>query len=207
MIQSSRHTIKGIQRDLSVSKFNPEYAFDAHNIRLTAINDSTLLSVTNEKGNKEVDNITIKGVVLGYCVINRYLTVFTRGDKDYIYLIYKGETFNSKVLYAGDLGFSTEYPIETLGVYENENIQKVYWIDGKNQPRVINIVAEREYNDGSFDFVQSLKLNEKVSIETIKTSNGNFNAGVIQYAFSYYNNHLQESNIFYTSPILSLIHI
>lgn len=206
MIQSSRHTIKGIQRDLSVSKFNPEYAFDAHNIRLTAINDSTLLSVTNEKGNKEVDNITIKGVVLGYCVINRYLTVFTKGDKDYIYLIYKGETFNSKVLYAGDLGFSTEYPIETLGVYENENIQKVYWIDGKNQPRVINIVAERGYNDGSFDFVQSLKLNEKVSIETIKTSNGNFNAGVIQYAFSYYNNHLQESNIFYTSPIYYISH-
>ena len=35
MIKSSVHVIKGMQRDLTVSKFNPEFAFDAQNIRIT----------------------------------------------------------------------------------------------------------------------------------------------------------------------------
>ena len=54
MIKQEIHNIKGIQRDLTVSKFNPEFAFDAQNIRLTARENNTLLSVTNEKGNKEM---------------------------------------------------------------------------------------------------------------------------------------------------------
>ena len=29
--------------------------------------------------------------------------------------------------------------IETVGLYESETIQKVYWTDGVNPPRVINI--------------------------------------------------------------------
>jgi len=45
-----------------------------------------------------------------------------------------------KILYNGNLNFSVNCPIECLGVYENEVIQKVYWTDGLNQPRLINIV-------------------------------------------------------------------
>ena len=33
-----------------------------------------------------------------------------------------------------------------IGSYENNDIQKVYWTDGKNQPRVINIVGEIKEN-------------------------------------------------------------
>ena len=29
--------------------------------------------------------------------------------------------------------------IEAIGYYESELVQKVYWIDGKSQPKVINI--------------------------------------------------------------------
>lgn len=201
MIQTSRHIIKGIQRDLSASKFNPEYAYGAQNIRLTAAGDNTLFSITNEKGPKDT-NIPITGTLLGYCVINNYLTVFSKEKLDYITLITIGDTISSKILYEGDLNFDVNYPIETLGIFENENIQKVYWLDGKNQPRVINIVAKKtSYNSHSFDFVQTLSLKEKVTIKTAKVSNGSFASGVIQYAFSYYKKHLQESNIFYISPI------
>ena len=42
--------IKGMQRDLSVSTFNPEYAYENMNIRITPTEDNTLLSITNEKG-------------------------------------------------------------------------------------------------------------------------------------------------------------
>ena len=53
-LKKEQHIFKGMQRDLSVSKFNPEYAFDAQNIRITAREHDTLLSVSNEKGNKEL---------------------------------------------------------------------------------------------------------------------------------------------------------
>ena len=81
-LKSSQHFFKGMQRDLSVSKFNPEYAFDAQNIRITARDNNTLLSVTNERGNKEIllqspsgDPVAIDGVLLGQNVLNNYVTL------------------------------------------------------------------------------------------------------------------------------------
>ena len=49
-LQKEKHVFRGMQRDLTVSKFNPEFAFDAQNIRITARDNNTLLSVTNERG-------------------------------------------------------------------------------------------------------------------------------------------------------------
>lgn len=53
-MKQEQHVIKGMQRDLTVSKFSPEYAYENMNIRITAREHSTLLSVTNEKGTKEI---------------------------------------------------------------------------------------------------------------------------------------------------------
>lgn len=214
MIKQEVHAIKGMQRDLTVSKFSPEFAFDAQNIRITARDNNTLLSITNEKGNKEIilkdsngSVVTLQGTVIGYNVLNNYLTLFTTDNTtDRIYrLERKGNYFECITLYTGSLGFNTEYPIENIGIYENENIQKVYWIDGKNQARVINIVAPDNVKlgwlDTSFDFVQELNLEEKITVKRNTNATGSFASGVIQYAFTYYNLYGQESNIFYTSPL------
>lgn len=215
MIKQDIHVIKGMQKDISVSKFNSEFVFDAQNIRITAKEDNTLMSVTNEKGTKEVvlkdsnnKAITISGVVIGYCILNEYLILFTTNNQiDRIYrLEAKKDYFEVKVLVESNLDFDFRYPIESLGIYENENIQKVYWVDGKNQPRVINIVKDKLYNNFvydrySFDFVQELNLNEEVEIERIESGNGNFSSGTIQYAFTYYNKYGQESNIFNISEL------
>jgi len=48
--------------------------------------------------------------------------------------------------------------------------------------------------------VPSLQLKEDVRV-TKKYGGGTFAAGVIQYAFTYYNQYGQESNIFYTSTL------
>ena len=212
-LKSSQHFFKGMQRDLSVSKFNPEYAFDAQNIRITARDNNTLLTVTNERGNKEIplqspsgDPVTIDGVLLGQNVLNNYVTLFTKGTNDNIYrLENKGTYFETLLLFSGNLNFSTDYPIENIGVYENDNIQKVYWIDGLNQSRVINIVAtdsvRAKWDNDSFNFVQDLSLKETVTVTRNDLASGSFSSGVIQYAFTYYNKYGQESNIFYTSPL------
>lgn len=213
MLKQEQHIIKGMTRDLTVSKFNPEFAYECKNIRITARDNSTLLTVTNERGNSELSILTsngnplqVLGTLIGYNVLNNYVTLFTTGDKDRIYRLENKQTyFEGKLLYEGNLNFNVNNPIENISVYENDNIQKVYWIDGLNQSRVINIVADStvsgSWNDSSFDFVQDLELKETVTVVRDDLASGSFSSGVMQYAFTYYNKYGQESNIFYTSPI------
>lgn len=212
-IRKEQHIFKGIQRDLSVSKFSAEFAFDAKNIRITARDNNTLMTVSNERGNKSVPllsssgaSVKLDGILLGYNVLNEYVTLFTKGDNDNIYrLEYKKDSFEVIILFSGNLNFNSEFPIETLGVFENKDLQKVYWVDGRNQPRVVNIVAPEKsiinWDNYSFDFVQNLELKEQIKITRNDLASGLFSSGVIQYAFSYYNRYGQESNIFYSTPL------
>ena len=208
---------KGMQRDLSTSAFNPEYSYENKNVRVMPTDEGTLLSLINEKGTKPVNIIgvgdSLDGIAVGEAVIDNELVVFTTNpdldttdEKDRIYRIWiDGEDINGQLLFSGNLGFNVSNPIETLSFYENEDIKKVYWVDGINQPRMINIAASSEvinkWNNNSFDFVQSLKLQEDITITKNTMTGGSFAPGVIQYAFTYFNKYGQESNIFYTSPL------
>ena len=216
MINKDLHTIQGISKDLAKCKADSSLAYDARNIRLTARGDETLLSITNEQGTKEIifdnNNQDFQGTYLGHCVLNNYVILFTKDDsrkdnQDFIYIInITKEKKTLRILYQGNLNFDLEHPIETLGVYENEDIQKVYWVDGKNQTRVINFKSPEEkrlkWDDNSFDFVQKLSLKESIKVEKSDDSGGVFHSGVIQYAFSYFNKYGQETNIFHSSPLL-----
>lgn len=217
---------KGMNKDLSVSAFNPEFSFENRNMRLSTNDSNTVMSWVNERGTAPIvlkegeteDSLTLQGVPIGTAVINRYLIVFTtvvETGKDYIYrLEYKEEkktVMKGTVLYGslekhGSLHFSIYHPLETLVSYEAEHIQKVYWVDGINQPRIINIAPDNDSNIAryvptSFDFVPEMKLQEQVYIKKRVGEGGTFAPGVIQYAFTYYNKYRQESNIFYTSPL------
>ena len=233
---------KGMQRDMSVSAFNSEYSYENKNVRVMPTDESTLLSLINERGNKKSSiagiGDHIKGIPIGQALVNDELVIFTAGnDKDSPYTNIEGEEleinnitaneltididcpfedriyklwFNNdaltgKRLFRGDLGFNYKHPIEAISFYENTDIRKVYWTDGLNQPRVINIAAASDvvskWNADSFNFVRALNLNEEVTIERNIVANGSFAPGVIQYAFTYFNKYGQESNIFYTSPL------
>lgn len=224
------HSFTGMQKDLGASKFPVQFIYNGLNIRLTAREGDTLLSVTNERGTDEIvvegleqDGI-IRGTYLGHCLLNQYLVIFsvhynyrTGQHQDYIQRInLDGHNYQPVFIFGeddnGDLGFNPNNLIEAIPSYENEHIQKVYWIDGKNQPRMVNIIGEIEivggvetevfhYNNTSFDFIRELQLNEDVHIRK-ELGSGMFAPGVIQYALTYYTKHGQESNIFYTSPLL-----
>lgn len=266
---------KGMQRDLSASAFNPEYSYENKNVRVMSTDESTLLSLINEKGNKKSGIVGvgdhIKGIPIGQALVNNELVIFAAGDDDYrladitpnifeapdifpcdilitnltagedtanditpdlssvkditfidcpyklnidvdsmlddrIYkLWFNNGVLTGKRLFRGNLGFNYKHPIETISFYENADIRKVYWTDGLNQPRVINIAAASDvvskWNTDSFNFVRTLSLNEEITIERNIVANGSFAPGVIQYAFTYFNKYGQESNIFYTSPL------
>lgn len=266
---------KGMQRDLSASAFNSEYAYENKNVRVIPTDESTLLSLINERGNKKSSiagvGDHIKGIPIGQALVNNELIIFAAGDDDYrladvtpnlfevpdifpcdilitdltagedtanditpdlssvkditfidcpyklnidvdsmlddrIYkLWFNNDVLTGKRLFRGNLGFNYKHPIETISFYENADIRKVYWTDGLNQPRVINIAAASnvvsKWNTDSFNFVRTLGLNEKITIERNIVAKGSFAPGVIQYAFTYFNKYGQESNIFYTSPL------
>lgn len=205
--------LKGMTRDMDIAKFSNQYAYEIRNLRLTAQEESTLLAYTTEKGNAQYTvtaNLSGKTIV-GYCVLNEYLVLFLHGNNDdYILRLKEGNNTSmlADTLYEGNLGFSVSTEIEAIGVYENEDIQKVYWIDGEHQPRVINIVADAatvekwgEMSICPFDFVLEMELNETVTITKQVNAYGVFTAGTIQYVFCYYMNNGQRSNAFYVSPI------
>lgn len=223
MNKRETHIVTGMTRDLATSRFEPSYVYDAHNIRIRVVDDkSTLLSVTNEKGTEEFEisnsSAIIKGTIIGSASFTNTLVLFTVYDngsfqEDYIYRIDFDETFDVatiSILFDGyacvqannvGLNFSIEHPIEALAVYENENIQKVYWVDGINQPRMINICkGEQSLIPDAFDFNREIGADARMTI-TKYNSGGEFRPGTIQYCFNYFNKFGQETNIVDVSPL------
>jgi len=130
-----------------------------------------------------------------------------------LYLKYDYDASNQehlygRLLYWGQLGFSEEHPIETLTFYENEQLQKVYWLDGINQPRMINIKGVEDIYEGfdstittHFDFIQEVSLNESVDIKKDQSGSGLFPPGTVKYLITYYKKYGPETNIVYDSPL------
>lgn len=207
-------------RDLSISKVNNEFAYENFNVRIIARDHDTLLSVTNERGNKEIElkgqssetaPITLKGTLIGHSVLNNYMVLFTHEEDTKIDHIYRieyvdEENWRSLSLFDGNLGFDSKHPIETLANYETEAVQKVYWVDGINQPRFINI-KKLDYssdNPSQFDFVTEFSPDLDIEITKTFLGTSSFSSGTIQYFFTYSNDFGQETNIVGKSNIYNL---
>ena len=199
---------KGMQRDYSMDKASQEFAYENKNIRITTTGNNSFLSVTNEKSTEQVLNLSNSGevpLVLGTANIGNYIIVFSiEGGFDYITRIDVSDPNDIKrfILYKGILGFSEDNPIECTTSYESDGIQKVYWVDGKNQPRYIDVETEVQYNeDETFNFVPIVKNNIKVTIEKQEDGAGNFESGIVQYYITGYKKYGAESNAIYASPL------
>ena len=206
---------RGMNRDTSVSKIDGSAAYENHNIRIIAREEDTFLTVTNERGTKEINlGGVIPGSLLGWNVLNNHIILFTHieneGTIDKIYRVdYENGEFSSTLLYTGHLGFEFGYPIESVVHFETEAIQKIYWIDGKNVLRFMNFMATTEeralWDDTTFDSNRAASFDIDVKI-TKDSSGENRPNGVAQYLLTYFNKHGQEtghvwfSDIVYLSP-------
>ena len=256
-IKRQEFQIQGMYRDVSEHLFDPKFAYENQNIRITAEpnQDSSktgdAFAMTNERGNiyKSIYGLdetghnadvfgNMWGIPIGQALLNNQWVVFMIdkpqeitidgqekwtpdipykeyhinnlkvNNLDRIYkLWFNGDVLCGTLLYEGKLNFDYQNPIETLPYFENEKIQKVYWTDGLNQPRFINIVESEEkkakWTDTSFDFVSTVELKETVQISE-KDSGGMFPAGKIQYFFTYSNSFGVETNIFRATELFDL---
>lgn len=145
-MQEENHLFQGLRRDNHPIRQDGKFLWDAYNIRLTDREDNTYLSITNEKGTHDT-GIKFKGLYVGHCVLGNYLIVFTANDDSTDNYIYRLENtpdgYKTRILFheenSWEGSWNPNHPIEALGVYETELVQKVYWVDGVNQPRMINI--------------------------------------------------------------------
>jgi hypothetical protein len=186
-----------------------------------------------EDENEVIRGATIYGVPIGTAVINHQLVIFTHNVStntqappiirpDSIYVFWQdNDTLYGKVLYNGNLNFSIDSPLETSVYFEANHIQKVYWTDGRNQPRLINIAEDNDklkswHTDWEgtdvlpeehwFDFVPTVELHETFNVEKASVAGGTFAPGVIQYCFTYINKYGQQTNIINVSPLFYLAH-
>lgn len=353
---------RGMNRDASISKAENSTAYENYNIRITARDHDTLLSVTNERGNKEIylHGATIQGELIGWNVLNNHIILFTTSTEteeavttvNYIASFFEGlrnsphsfgltftfknatattvninsdgifqwneiaaafnTEFNNRsipavatmqsglvdgvatrfltvmfsreidgdvslleiygvgaelrrvtftttpmeimtqknavsiappdhiyridvdeeegyilrygntdsgaedgvegsAIFNGNLGFSQTNPIESIVYYESEDIQKIYWVDGRNVLRFMNFMesADKVENDWDNTYFDSNRIaSSDVGVLIKKDNTGNNRAnGVVQYLLTYYNEHGQQtgyvwvSDLIYLSPI------
>lgn len=228
------YKVIGMHQDLSESARDNKYSFENMNIRIDARNNNTLLSIENERGNLQITNIKVWGsfsntgapystlndtiatlpfIVLGQVVIDKYLVLFGKDSstRDIIVRLEYISTgtftgWNMIYFYKNrGLNFSLDNPIEALANIETEKIKKVYWVDGLNEPRVINICNSIYMNNSDiYSLTSALDLNEDFSVIKDLSQQGNFPQGKVQYCYTYYNDTDTESNIIDYSPLFDL---
>lgn len=116
-----------------------------------------------------------------------------------------------KPLYNGNLGFSTEHPIESVVYYETDDVQKIYWVDGKHVLRFMNFTesiqgidnAVSGWKDTSFDSNRYANFNVTVRINKDNSGNVRHN-GVAQYLLTYFNKYGQETGFVWVSDLVYL---
>ena len=107
---------KGMQRDLSVSAFNSEYSYENKNVRVMPTDESTLLSLINERGNKKSSiagvGDYIKGIPIGQAIINNELVIFTYGDKSNLNVSIETEESSIDDITAEEEVIDIDFPFE-----------------------------------------------------------------------------------------------
>ena len=177
-----------------------------------------ILSYTN---NNEVDQQVAAGIlpstsnsqiIIGSTTTRTGIVLFTTDNlgMDCIWSVEDiiDNNYELTLLYVRNLGFSPTNPIQALFNYENENIQKVYWVDGNEQIRSINIrhnsIQDNEplidVPSTSIDFVGKVTFSQPVINEII--NGGNHTSGMIQYAYNLYRLNSSQTKL---SPLSKLI--
>lgn len=175
--------------------------------------NNIVLNYNTEQINEQFDN-TQSGsqILIGHAIGKNNIILFTTDDNgfDCIWSVDKSN-FAIKLLYIRNLNFSINNPIQTVINYENSRIEKVYFVDGKNQMRFLNIKQSILNGDneelidiessllnvvGDFKFAQP----ELVS----KEQGGTHTAGMIQYGYTLYRLNGASTKLSPLSELISL---
>lgn len=196
------------------------------NERVTAIKISTTFFLAKDEviasGGMWYGYQTLPFVTLGTCVVDKYLVVFgkcTAQSNDLLWttgndIILRLELDNTTgifygwVVYSGtDLKFDLNYPLECIGNVESNIVKKVYFVDGINVPRAVNVVNKDAGQLANINLGYHLQLEDILSVEKVPTVIGNFPMGKVRFFYTYYNDEFSETNIVDWSPFFDCNYI
>jgi hypothetical protein len=115
------------------------------------------------------------------------------------------------LLYLRNMGFNILKPIQAVNNFENKLIDKVYWVDGLNQMRFLNInhsIANQDAEElididsNIINSTGSFELSQPKIIDI--NSGGSHTAGMIQYAYNLYKINSSQTKISPLSELISL---
>jgi hypothetical protein len=134
-------------------------------------------------------NSSVNQIIIGHVTTRTGVVLFTTDDNgiDCVWEIEDivGGIYTLTLKYINNLNFSSSYPIQAIYNFENENIEKVYWVDGINQIRNLNLRYESiEGNSNLVDlpattiyFVGEVDFSQPVISDIV--TGGNHTAGKI----------------------------
>lgn len=214
---------KGMNQDSSMQVPSPDTAYKLLNIKNQILDSNSSEVLVNEKGTLYIPlyfNRTLKkqitGDILGVVECSDTCIVVFVKESDTVNVIYKvsiatDDDVNVTAIAKGNFKFGSN--IKGIFCYENSELQKVYWVDGVNQLRYINIADSNIYHKdnnptGKLPITSEIymnsspefKLGHTITVERI-SGGGIFTAGVIQYAFTYYMKYGAETGIVDMTPL------
>lgn len=120
-------------------------------------------------------------------------------------------TYKVSMLYVRNLGFSKNNLIQAVYNFENDNIQKIYWVDGHNQIRFLNTrhsIANGyleeliNINSNTINFVGNFKINQPEVTSVV--SGGTHTSGMIQYGYNLYRLNSSQTKLSPLTPLIPL---
>ena len=151
-------------------------------------------------------------IIIGHINSRDNIIVMTTDDNgfDCIWeIIDNNGTYEIVLKYMRNLGFSTNNLIQALFNYENDRIQKVYWVDGNNQLRFINLEHSKvnkyaenliDVNSNTINIVGNFTISQPIIGAVV--SGGTHTAGMIQYGYNLYRLNSSQTKL---SPLSELI--
>jgi hypothetical protein len=146
---------QGLNKDMGYDAIPNNLYIDAVDIRITTDKGESMGSFTNLKGNEQSFTIPQTGAqgvaeIIGFATIRNKIVVFVAddsGNNGWIYLVmYDPGTrvilpgYPQLLKFDANFNFKKSWPIKGLGRYENDRVQRIYWLDYNNYFRSINIV-------------------------------------------------------------------
>jgi|GEM_PF-3341409 len=148
--------------------------------------DSVIFFATNDSGTDSIYLLEVDA--------DRIDTSSTPINLDQVYQVVGAGTtaYKAGYLYRGtDLNFSEDYRIEAESRYESALIKKVYWVDGLNPIRYLNISSAETLvlGGGSISSANVFEINPDVTLSSPTTTarpGGAYTSGIVQHAYQLY---------------------
>jgi len=234
MAQVKNAFTAGMDKDSSKNKYDNAHYFDANNIRIITQNGLSSGAIENVKGNLIRIDSTGTHYIIGGCVLRDKVILWTTSSSNEgtpatfsigsVWAIDIADlnaltgtntiTLDStkywnggNQVYTGFMTMGVSYPVKGIGRYENNDVQKVYWVDAYNRLRHLNIIYNAETND-----LENLSLDKLEVIGDIELTQpsfkaivgGNLPAGKVQYVYQLYSLHGAETVFSPTSNLINL---